>query len=453
VLLLGGLLVSTPSPALAASTPEVKVSTVNAGDAPLKGTVIDLIGVGAHYLGLVNSGDRLFVLRSADGRSWTAFAPKDLSGVPPVAFGALPGGLNRVRHVLFTDGKAVYLRTQAGSTFNALGTTRLFVSDATGRAWHELSLPAPDGKGAFPIAAQRMGKVSYLGGAVYDPIYGQSYLDAAVWSSTDGASWAAIDSPALVGDNNQTIFGLAQVDGALVAGGGDSSLITPGTCCYYADGIAFWRGIAGQQWSRVDVTQAPYDSYDSASVVGFRQQGQVVAAVVDGNRSATSETGGRTWTVNVQTPPTGKRAVFPPRVDATLRFDGRFIGTTTPAAFCADCNTGALATSVSGDNWKNVTPKFPCGQRQTRPSYGFLSAPEDIDDTVAALAGCGPNLMPFNRTLLTISDDGGRHWRFTDFNAKTGTPVTAVTGHHRIVTLAPTSATSEPSAIRAIIVS
>jgi hypothetical protein len=411
------------------------VQTLKVDGAALQGTPVDVIGVGAGYLGLVTRDAHLWVVTSKDGGSWKVTEPVGLTGVDTSSSGAYPGGLNNVQHVLFTDGKRVFFRAQSGASFNALGSTTLFESDKDGASWEPVALPTPEGRGAFPITALEVDGTAYVAGAVYEPTYGQSYLDGAVWSSTDGTSWTLNEAAAFGGDGNQTVFALTAADGGLVAGGGDSSLIPVDACCFFPDGLAFWRGSTNGTWERGPVSQPPYGPHDQSAVVGVLGHGRALEAVISGNRTATSRDGGRTWAVQVTPPPTGPKSVFAPRADFILHFGRRLIGTTTPAEFCADCNQGALAISSSGQRWMDVTPRFPCGQRQTRPSYGFVSKPVAVGGAVTALGGCGPNLQAFDETLLAVSDDGGRHWRIERYDGKTGTPLSAVAGHHRIVTL------------------
>ena len=77
-----------------------------------------------------------------------------------------------------------------------------------------------------------------------------------------------------------------------------------------------------------------------------------------------------------------------------------------PSEFCADCTTGALGFSTDGDRWRDVTPRFPCGT-EGRKSYGFVSSPIAMGDTIAVLGGCGEQLSPFNETLIATSTDEG----------------------------------------------
>ena len=137
---------------------------------------------------MVGTATQTLIVTSDDGLRWRA---RQSVGLPPgpAQQVAYPGGLNNVSHVLFTDGEAVYYRAQKNSTFNQLGSVSLFVSTADAAAWQPVVLPAPAGKAAFPIAAAHAGSRRYLAGAVYDPVAGRSYLDAAVWVSDDGGAW------------------------------------------------------------------------------------------------------------------------------------------------------------------------------------------------------------------------------------------------------------------------
>ena len=64
----------------------------------------------------------------------------------------------------------------------------------------------------------------------------------------------------------------------------------------------------------------------------------------------------------------------------------------------------------------------------------------------------GPDLMPFGETLLAVSDDGGRQWRVERLEQKTGTPLSAIAGHGKIVTLAYDQADGCCGQVRAITV-
>ncbi|MET0885229.1 MAG: hypothetical protein ABWX92_02160 [Mycetocola sp.] len=445
-------LVSSAQASSASTTPQWSVQELQISGTALNGRPIDFIGVGDSYLGLVLRDAQLWVVTSNNGRSWQVVQPAGLAGLDANSFTAYPGGLNNVAHVLFSDGEVVYLRAQSGYSYNALGSTLLFASDASGAQWRQVSVPAPGGRGAFPIAALKVAGRSYLAGAVYEPSSGQSYLDGAIWSSTEGASWSMVDSASFGGAGNQAIFALTAADGGLVAGGGDGSLIPVEGCCYFPDGIALWRGSADGVWDHAAVSQPEYGPRDSSAVVGFLGHGRALEAVVSGNRRATSGDGGRAWKVPVTPPPKGTRAVYPPRADFMLKYDGRLIGITTPAGDCTDCTEGAIAISSTGGSWKNVTPTFPCGQRQSRPSYGFVSKPMAFDTSVAALGGCGQDLQPFDETLLAVTDDGGRQWRIERLKRKTGTPLPAVAGHGKIVTLAYDQSDGASGQVRAITV-
>jgi hypothetical protein len=447
------LLPASPS-AVPAEGPDARIHALEIAGEPLVGSPIDLIGVNGGYLGLVRVDERSVVVTSRDGSNWKVVEPTGLGAVDWELLGAYPGGLNNVAHVLFTDGAAVYFRAQSDVDYNRLGTTTLYVSDASGRVWRPVPLPAPDGHGSFPIAALRRGKTSYLGGAVYEPFAGESYLDAAVWRSTADEPWEHLTSSVFGGAGNQTIFTLAPVADGIVAGGGDGSLIPTELCCYYPDGLAFWRaGNAGTTWARAKVTQPDYrPRFDTAAAVGVIGTGRDLVGVVSGSRSATSRDAGRSWTVTRVPVPTGPKAVYEPRADAVLQVDGRRFGTTTPTDDCSDCTQGALASSTNGRTWKNVTPRFPCGQGIGRDSYGFVSRPESVDGAVVALAGCGPALSPFNETLLAVSDDAGRHWRIDRLDPPVGAPITAVAGHGRLATLVATVNRDQPGRVRAVTV-
>jgi hypothetical protein len=446
--------VTESSTASAAAAPKARTHELSIAGAPLEGTPVDLIGVGAGYLGVVRHDDRAVVVTSKDGSTWRVVEATGLGAVDWETFGAYPGGLNNVAHVLFTDGATVYFRAQTDVDYNRLGTTTLYASDASGRTWRPVTLPAPAGRAAFPITALRHGRTSYLGGAVYEPLSGQSYLDAAVWRSTGSAAWERIESSAFTGDGNQTIFTLASVADGIVAGGGDGSLIPTELCCYYPDGLALWHaGPSGKRWARAEVTQPAYRArFDTAAVVGVLGTGRDLVGVVSGNRAAVSRDAGRSWEVTRVPVPTGKHAVYAPRADAVLRVNGRQVGTTEPTGDCSDCTRGALAISSNGHSWTDVTPRFPCGQGIGRDSYGFVSRPAAVDGAVVALAGCGPALSSFNQTLLAASSDGGRRWRIHLLDPPVGAPIAAVAGHGRLATLAATVNRGEPGPVSAITV-
>jgi hypothetical protein len=439
--------INTPT----APTPGWSVIDLSAGGGDLHGRPVDLIGVGDTYIGLVASTSQIWVVTSRDGQSWSAFRPE---GLPSDAFteAVYPGGLNNVAHVLFTDGDAVYLRVETDANYDRLGAVTLYASDANARTWKRVTLRAPAGKAAFPIAAARAGRRRYLAGAVYDPQYGRSYLDSGVWISDGDDGWRFVDAPAFSGDGNQTIFSLSVHDHAVLAGGGDGALVQVDGCCYYPDGIALWRSTdRGDSWNRVVIDDAPYTDFASAAVVGFRTDQGVVAADVSGSppRTAESRDLGATWKIMTRSSAAG-RVVFP-RVSQIVGVDRHFVGTTIPNDYCTDCTEGALARSEDGQRWREVTPKFPCGT-EGRSSYGFVSSPVVIGGSVAALGGCGEQLEPFNETLVAISRDGGSHWRIRRLGSPTGKPLTAVSGRERIVTLAGAANDRASGPVRAVVV-
>jgi hypothetical protein len=245
------------------------------------------------------------------------------------------------------------------------------------------------------------------------------------------------------------------VTGALVAGGGDGSLLNITGCCYFPDGAAFWRSEHGDSWVRSPTTNDRYDGFDAAAVIGFlHRDGALVADVsASPSRSAVSKDGGVTWTVTVHPRPSGPRAVAFPQAGQVLPVDGHAVARTAPTSECGDCTRGALALTRNGDRWVDVTPKFPCGMKQTRPNYGFISRPTAVGDAVAVLAGCGENLQPFNETLLAVSADGGTHWQLERMIKVGTTPLAGVAGHGRIVTLALQGADENSGRIRVITVS
>lgn len=433
-----------------AGTVRWDVTNLSADGKPLRGQPVDLIGVGDSYVGLVKSGTENWFVTSNDGRSWRAFQPQGLPSVvldTPVA----PGGLNAISHVLFTDGDAVYLRVEAGSSFDRLGSVALYVSNADARAWKRVRLPAAAGKGAFPIAATSARGRRYLAGAVYDPRYGQSYLEAAVWVADGNGAWRSIDAPAFAGNGNQTIFSLAVLGKTVVAGGGDGALLHTENCCYYPYGIGIWRSTdRGDVWKRANVNDKPYPANWEAVVVGFRSARGTLRADVAGfpRRIVQSRDLGATWTVATK-PPTEKGVIFP-RVGHITPVDHHFVATTEPAAECIDCTRGSIALSDNGTRWHDVTPKFPCGI-EGRSSYGFVSSPIVIGKSVAVLGACGDQLSPFNETLLAVSSDSGVHWEIRRHRSPTGGPIPAVAAHGQIVTLAAPDADGHGGQIRAVV--
>jgi hypothetical protein len=424
-----------------------EVVRLTAGDKPLTGQPIDLIGVGDRYLGLVKAGSDQWTVTSDDGREWRARPATEL---PAGTFerSAYPGGLGNVRHIAFTDGTAVYLRGEGDAGFSRIGSKSLYVSDATARQWRPVTLPAPAGMAAFPIAAAVAGERRYLAGAVYTPPGGPDYLDAAIWISDRGGPWRLIDSPAFSGSGNQTIFTLDVRSGAVLAGGGDSALAKVDTCCFFPDGAALWRSPdRGDHWTRTPLAGA--ERFGPGAVLDFRNQGPAVETNTFGNppRTATTRDRGTSWAVTVHRGASG--GVLVPTQSQTLRRRGRSIATTSPSDFCGDCEEGALAISADGETWRDVTPPFPCGT-EGRPSNGFVSKPVAVGGAIAALAGCGEELSAFNETLLAISTDRGAKWRIRRFDGPTGGPMPAVTGSERIVTLA--GGTDGPGPIRAVVV-
>jgi hypothetical protein len=412
------------------------VVEISADGQPLRGAPVDVVAVGRSYVGLVATDEGPWFVTSPNGIDWRASRPVGLPDTP-IARGAYPGGLNNVAHVLFVDKSRVYLRVQTGTNYNRLGATALYVSDATAKVWRPVVLPTPAEQGAFPITATTVGGRRFIGGAVYESVYGRDYLDAAVWvSDDDGGSWQRVDAPPLSGAGNQTIFTLAPFGGAVLAGGGDSSLLPDDGCCYYPDGVAFWRsGDGGEHWERAKVRGASYEPRDLGAAVGFVPDGPLLRADVSAYPplSAQSSDGGRSW--DIQKHDGAAEAVLYPRLSATLEHKGRFIATTVPTDVCTDCTQGAIALSQSGDRWRDVTPEFPCGT-EGRTSYGFVSKPVAIGRTLAVLGGCGEQLSPFDETLLARSDDSGSHWTIKRYGSPTGGPMPSVAGNGTIVTLA-----------------
>ncbi len=403
---------------------------------PLRGHPIDLIGVRDAYVGLVEAGSRTWAVTSDDGVHWDAHHVDELPGDAALNAG-YPGGLNNVRHVLFTDGGAVYLRSRTDTSYDRLGTVSLYVSDATAKSWQPIVLPVPVGKGAFPIAAAEADGRRYLAGAVFDPVYGRSYLDAAVWISDDGGDWRLVDAPALTGDGNQTIFALDVAGTTVIAGGGDGALVHTDTCCFYPDGIALWRSTdAGVSWIRSATADGPYTLFDHGAVVGFVEDGTALHADAPSSppRSVVSADRGASWTIT--TYPNGDTGgVAFPSPSRVLRVDGHYVATTVPSEFCSDCVQGALARSDDGIRWWDVTPRLPCGDHD-RASYDFVSAPVAIGNELAVLGGCGGPLSAFDETFAAISTDRGSTWNIERFDGPTGGPIAAVGGQGRIVTLA-----------------
>lgn len=327
----------------------------------------------------------------------------------------------------------------------------LYVSNAGAESWTPVVLPVPEGKGAFPIAAAMAGGRRYLAGAVYDPTYGRSYLDAAVWVSDGGSEWRLVDAPAFSGDGNQTIFSLDVAGATVVAGGGDGALVHVDTCCFYPDGIALWRTVdRGDSWSRMPLADQPYGQFENGAVVGFVSNRDTLQADARANppRSVVSHDRGASWVVTPR--PRSSGGVMFPAVGQVLHVAGGYVATTVPEEFCADCTQGALAHSNDGDHWQDVTPRFPCGTKR-RASYGFVSSPVAVGSSLVALGGCGEELSGFNETLLATSTDDGTTWRIKRFTGPTGGPIPAVEGSERIVTLTGTPYGEAPGNVRAVV--
>jgi photosystem II stability/assembly factor-like uncharacterized protein len=401
---------------------------------PLRGEPMDLVAVGSHYVGFVQttSGNRFAT--SDDGRDWETVEPEGLPA-GDIQTSTYPGGLNYVQHLLFSDGETVFLRIAHRAGVSNLGTVELYSANADARTWHRVTLPAPAGQAAFPIAALTANGKRYIAGSVYEQNYGRGYLDAAVWVSDGGDAWRRIDAPAFASAGNQTILALGVAGNALLAGGGDGALLDNTECCYFPYGAAFWRSTdGGEHWSRSKTNATKYKSRELATVIGFVRGGAVVQADVaayPSPRTAATRDLGRTWTM--ATHPTTKSNRFP-RASAVLRRGGAFVATTTPGDSCTDCTDGAVSFSRDGVHWRDVTPTFPC-RAEGRSNYGFVSRPVAVGSSVVALGGCGGSPAAFSQTLLGISGDNGAHWRIARFAQETGDPLPAVAGNERIVTL------------------
>jgi len=432
---------------------QADVVDLSAGGDPLRGRPLDLIRVGHRYVGLVAAANQPVVVTSTDGRRWRAERPSTLpfDAVHPPAS---PGGLDNASHVLFTDGRAVYLRTQRDVVPGKLGTTSLHVSDADAGTWRPVVLPVPTGKGAFPIAAARVGDRRVVAGAVYDPEYGRSYLDAAVWVSDRGSAFRRIDAPVLAGDGNQTIFSLAVSGSTIVAGGGDGSLIPVDMCCYYPDAVASWRTVdGGDTWVRSPLDIGPYQPFDRSAIVGFVEGRGVLEADVAGFPpfSAVSTDQGGSWKVDRRESIEAGGVLFP-RASNRLDLGSRLVATTLPSNDCSDCTQGAIAVSTDGVRWRAVTPRFPCGTKG-RTNYGFVSRPVMIGDHVVALGGCGEQLGDgFRQTLLAVGNRQGTGWRVERPPRPTGDPLPAVVSRGRIVTLVAENPEEPTGRVRAVVV-
>ena len=145
-----------------------------------------------------------------------------------------------------------------------------------------------------------------------------------------GARGRLIDSPAFSGDGNQTIFALDVADAAVIAGGGDGALVHRDLCCFYPDGLAFWRSVDhGDRWERTPVAGPPYGEFALGAVVGFLRPSGELEADVSANppRRATSVDRGASWSVT-EHPDTSERGVTFPRASSILQVDpNRFVAT------------------------------------------------------------------------------------------------------------------------------
>jgi hypothetical protein len=454
VAIVAGIVVVRAHTSSTAGAPRWQVIDIATQGGPLRGQVLDVIGVAGAYVGLVEAGSAPWFVTSEDGLGWEAVRPV---GLPPGPIEPMvhPGGLNNVEHMLFTDGEAVYLRLRTGSSYDRLGSVSLYISNAAARTWRPMELPAPPGKGAFPIAAATANGRRYLAGAVYDPLYGYSYLDAAVWMSEGNDAWRFLDAPAFTGDGNQTIFALAVKGHTILAGGGDGALVPNTLCCFFPDGAAFWRSVdGGEQWSRAPARDGPYAQYPSnehAAVLGFIDDGAAVHADVSAYppRTAQSRDLGESWAVTLHS--ATDPGVLVPRASHVLELGRHAVATTVPTDVGADSRAGALAFSEDGVRWRDVTPRFPCGTKG-RTNYGFVSRPVAIGSSITALAACGRQLSEFDETLLATSDDNGAHWEVRRFDGPTGGPLSAVAGNDRIVTLTGANTETSPNRIRAVVV-
>jgi len=153
-----------------------------------------------------------------------------------------------------------------------------------GRTWTRLDDPALGGGGTQRISSLMAGPDGIVaGGTNFLPDeFGLYNLDARVWVSADGSSWEAIDDATFGGPGWQYITSIVAGPNGLVAAGGDI-LGAPGV----DNDAAVWTSTDGTTWARVEDPAFGGERAQHISALGVGD-GELVAVGYDtgpgGNR-------------------------------------------------------------------------------------------------------------------------------------------------------------------------